>query len=172
MAGCHQTRLCLSWADDGFQTRLSWVYYGQRVRRRASCGGCACFKNASSRSVRKRCISRHMARGHARLPHAMRCNIPRTATPGSAHRTYTSCCVRQCAPGSTKRAAAAGSYGLFGDLTNALDASLATGCGTLSQHLRRKHQGGARPRLVPFVRKELIEGGYGSRIRGVPSARE
>jgi len=89
MAGCHQTRLCLSWADDGSQTRLSWVCYGQRVRRRASCGGCACFKNASSRSVRKRCISRHMARGHARLPHAMRCNIPRMATPGSAHRGPT-----------------------------------------------------------------------------------
>jgi len=60
---------------------------------------------------------------------------------------------------------------LLGDLTNALDASLAKGCDTLLAAPREEARGAAIAfvrLLVPFVRRGLIEGVYGSRIRDVP----
>jgi len=60
---------------------------------------------------------------------------------------------------------------LLGDLTNALDASLAKGCDTLLAAPREEARGAAiafMRLLVPFVRRGLIEGVYGSRIRDVP----
>jgi hypothetical protein len=60
---------------------------------------------------------------------------------------------------------------LLGDLTKALDASLSKAFGTLLEGPRDEAQGAATAflrLLVPFVRKGLIEGVYGSRVGNMP----
>jgi len=60
---------------------------------------------------------------------------------------------------------------LLGDLANALDASLAKAFGTLLEAPRVEARGAATAfwkLLVPFVRKGLIEGVYGSSVGDVP----
>jgi hypothetical protein len=61
---------------------------------------------------------------------------------------------------------------LLGDLANALDASLAKAFGTLLEAPRVEARGAATAflrLLVPFVRKGLIEGVYGSSVDVPPS---
>jgi hypothetical protein len=60
---------------------------------------------------------------------------------------------------------------LLGDLANALDASLARGAGALLEAPREEARGAAKAfvrLLVPFVRRGLIEGVYGSDLGDVP----
>lgn len=60
---------------------------------------------------------------------------------------------------------------LLGDLASTLDASLAKAAGTLLEAPREEAQGAAKAfvrLLVPFVRRGLIEGVYGSDISKVP----
>ena len=60
---------------------------------------------------------------------------------------------------------------LLGDLAGALDASLAKAAGTLLEAPREEARGAAKAfvrLLVPFVRRGLIEGVYGSDISKVP----
>jgi conserved oligomeric Golgi complex subunit 8 len=60
---------------------------------------------------------------------------------------------------------------LLGDLASALDAALAKGAGTLLEAPREEALGAAKAflkLLVPFVRRGLIEGVYGSDICDVP----
>jgi len=60
---------------------------------------------------------------------------------------------------------------LLGDLANALDGSLAKASGTLLSAPRVEARGAATAflrLLVPFVRKGLIEGVYGSSVGDVP----
>jgi hypothetical protein len=60
---------------------------------------------------------------------------------------------------------------LLGDLAKVLDASLSTAFGTLLEAPRDEERGAATAflrLLVPFVRKGLIEGVYGSSVGNVP----
>ncbi|KAF8502193.1 hypothetical protein F5888DRAFT_1670030 [Russula emetica] len=60
---------------------------------------------------------------------------------------------------------------LLGDLANVLDASLAKAFGTLLEAPRLEALEAATALLVPFVRKGLIEGVYGSSVGDVRPAR-
>ena len=63
---------------------------------------------------------------------------------------------------------------LLGDLANALDASLAKAFGTLLEAPRMEARGAATAflrLLVPFVRKGLIEGVYGSNVGDIPPSK-